>query len=340
VSGACSNRRSRTLILALVWSGWAHAETTLSGAIDVYADWTRSPVGSLVRLDSNTFGNTSIRLRSTETLAAGTDLTLLCQTGLFADTGASNPNNPCYVAVAGRLGSGAIGEQYTPHAEVLCNADAFGSSFWGTPYAIFVSGLNYLIRPDAFSVDSRNAMGNRARVSAMFVPARDGANGRLTSRGQEFLALHLKPTPDAYLGLVGVHDAGTAPNRHSVDTVLLATAWNLERWKLSAGAQSVRLRTRDLGTQRYRELTAGFKFHATSGDTLLVNAAVSDNRSLPGHRSWMIGGTWLVSLSRFTEIYIGLSRLTNAGGASLGFGQAVPGNSKSDDALLGLRKTF
>jgi hypothetical protein len=340
VSPTRSIRGAWLLVVALVSTAGARAGTTLSGAIDVYLDWTRSPAGQLARVDSNTYGNTSIRVRSTDTLQAGTDLTLVCQAGVYADTGVTNPNNPCYLALSGKLGSGAFGEQYTPHAEVLCNADAFASSFWGTPYAIFVSGINYLIRPAAITIDSRDALDERVRVSAMFVPARDPTNQRLTRRGQAFVALHLKPAPDAYLGLVGVHDPGTVGAGRTADTALLAASWSFGPWKLSGGAQVVRLRQRDLGSQRYRELTAGLKLHASTRDTLLANAAVSDDRSRPGRRSWMLGGTWIASLSKLTEVYLGVSRLSNAGGASLGFGQAVPADSRSDDVVLGLRKTF
>lgn len=329
---------SSTLAVSLLaFSGACSGQTTIFGTLDLYVDWTKARGKQLTRLDASGLNSNRLGVKAVEPLSENTTITAYMEMGFNPDTGDLTGlgfDKLNYLSILGPGGRFAIGKQYTPQFIAMSRIDAFGSSFWGTPYAVFAGGNRYITAPRALQYQTPRIVDNTLQVAAFYSFA---AAGEDPSRRQLFVSVQLWPNEAAYLALVVGRDQRylqTSPKRN---LVLLGAGYDLGTVRVSGGYQTLN----DPNSSRsVREWTIGASAPLGSVDRLMVNYAHSSDQAMITKVATTYGVAWTHALSPTTSLYASVARITNNVNSARSFGMTVSNGESTSNLMVGMRKHF
>ncbi|MEQ1682105.1 MAG: porin [Burkholderiaceae bacterium] len=329
---------ARLFVLLLLWSGGvARAQVTLFGTLDLYADYTSGAGSHLVRLDSSGLNTNRIGIKSVEPLGGDVSLTAYLEMGFNPDDGTltgSGFDKLNYLSVLGPAGRIAMGKQYTPQFIVLSRLDAFGSSFWGTPYAVFAGGNRYTTATKAFQYQTPRMLGDRLQFSALYSL---GASAATSTQKQFFASTQLWATDALYLAVVLGKDhryTSASPDRN---LVLVGAGYDFGFVRVSGGFQTLKDPN---SSAQVHEWTLGASMPVTSLTKVMFNYAKSSDQASVDKVASTFGFACVHALSRSTSVYVSGARLLNGLNSSKNFGLVVNKGQATSDIMVGIRENF
>jgi predicted porin len=329
--------RSTLTVGLLAFIGACPAQTTVFGTLDLYADWTKAPGKHLARVDASGLNSNRLGVKAVEPLSERTTITAYLEMGFNPDTGdltGSGFDKLNYLSVLGPDGRFAIGKQYTPQFIAMGRIDAFGSSFWGTPYAVFAGGNRYITASRALQYQTPRLFDNTLQVSAFYSFA---AANEDPSRTQLFLSAQLWPNEAVYLALVVGRDQRYLLSSPKRNLVLLGAGYDFGTVRVSGGFQTLN----DPDSRNVvHEWTFGASALAGSVDRLMINYARSADQASVTKVAATYGVAWTHALSPTTSLYASVARITNGANSARSFGMSIAKGESSSNVMAGMRKNF
>jgi len=324
-------------LLTFLGAGWVTAnaqQVVIFGTVDAYVDSTKSGNQRLLRVDSGGLALSRFGVRATESVGNGVSVSGVIEGSFNVDDGALQQSGlDTLLSAQGYFGRIAIGKQYTPQSSVLVRADAFGSSFWGTPYAVFAGGNRYNKIGNSIQYQTPRLFEDRLQVSAFYSFETPGTvpQGRLG-----FLTAQITAPPWGYLGIAFGRDERFSKSSPVRNVVLVGGFFDAGPVRLQGGYQQL---TDPRSDASIREWTAGASTTLPAGK-LMVSWARSHDNAAPGKVADTFGTAWVTPLSKLTSVYASAARLLNGAGSSKGFGMSVSPGSSSTNLMVGIRKNF
>jgi predicted porin len=329
---------AKPFLLLLIWGGGsARAQVTLFGTLDLYADYTSVAGSHLLRVDSSGLSANRVGIKSVEPLGGDVSLTAYLEMGFNPDNGTLTGlgfDRSNYVSVLGPAGRLAIGTQRTPQFVVLSRLDAFGSSFWGTPYAVFAGGNRYSSAPKSIQYQSPRTLGDRLQLSALYSL---GTSAGTSTQKQFFVSTQLWATDALYLAAVLGKDHRYTSTRPDRNLVLVGASYDFRFLRVSGGFQSL---NDPNSSAQVKEWTLGTSVPVTALTKVVFNYATSSDRDTVDKVASTFGFACVHTLSRNTSIYVSGARLLNGRNSSMNFGLAVNKGQATSDIMVGIRQNF
>ena len=331
-------------LASILWIGFffflfltsdANADVVVGGTVDAYLDYAKVENVKLLKLDSGGMKASVLTIKSLERLDAETTIAAQLEFSFDIDDG-SQPSPPLKVAqlvAIGQWGRISLGKQRTPAFQALVKADAFASSFWGTPYAVFVGGVRYNTATEAIQYQSPRLLDGRFQGTFLYSAADSGGP---SSKHQWFLSASTQPSERLEINLVHGVDRRFEVDGPARRLSLLGFAYKFGGWRVSGATQAI---TAFDGVGQVNEYTVGLSWQAKKNTLLMTNCS-SSHDSVRLRRSETCGLAGVYDLSRDTSLYASFAKLWNNNNASRGFTLPVSPGQDSNDLMFGVRKNF
>ena len=356
--------KTAAALVLLLGAGTAHAQTSVAfyGLVDaaiVVEDG--GTAGRVTKVTSGAAAASRFGLRGVEELGDGMAAFFTLEGGTKIDTGEIDAagtifNRQAYVGLRTKLGSVALGRQYTPyHTAMVSIVDPFNTGYAGSAKSLFPhNGTNIRTsntityatpKKNGFDGELAYSVGEQSRSAAgrQFGGAIGYAAGPLAVR----LVYNNKNTDVAATGATPAVDRSIGRN------ILLAASYNAGWIKLHSGISSdkgdnaapLNNPNNPYGGVRPTPSTDGRSYllgisAPVMGGTLLASVLHKDDRTRFNQdaNAWGIG--YLYALSKRTGLYAAYGHIDNRNGA----GYTVANNTESgsgDTAYnLGVRHSF
>lgn len=327
---------------ALLAGACAHAQTTITGIVDVFMERTSAPGRAAVIMDSSGLGVSRLVVKSVEQIGPDLYVAAYLEGRIFVDTGKAAYdggifNRMSHVSVVGKHAKITLGKQYSPHLLQLASQyDIFETSFWATPYAIFQGANRYTIIPGAVMVQVDTQLGLPLRLSAM-VADRPLEAGKRPAGKQLFLSALYKVSRELNVGVSAVDDEHFSFANPHARVLLAGFNYDAGRFRVAGGIQKLDLVQTGV---RVNEYCVGAGVFLSPENLLQISHARTYE---PGHadRSTHVLGVSLVhQMSARTALYGSIGHLNNKRAYANSFDMDLAPGESSNNIMLGIKHNF
>ncbi len=318
------------------------AQTTVSGALDMYLGQTWIPGHSRTHLDSSGLSVSRLIIKSQEKLDANTTASVHLESTINVANGEGGAphgifDRMSYVSLQHDTVKLSLGKQFSPHLLQLGGEfDIFGTSFWGTPYAIFQAAGRYTLIPGALGVQIGLLPKQSLNLHFMVADRTDQATFRPPGR-QYFLSGMYQLTPEWQLGASLVRDHHYSYANPDLDLKLLGFVYEKEAWRFSGGVQ--RLYFQQTGEHSI-EYCLGAAYWLDSRNQVQLSYGQSRTREDSQRQARVLGVALTHHLSKQTALYASVAKIQNGMHSSAYFDEAVPLGAQTSNVIFGIRQKF
>ncbi len=321
----------------------AQTSTTIYGLVDAGIVHERGgPTGNVTKLTSGVQNGSRLGFRGNEDLGGGLSAKFVLEAGFNIDAGTSGQGGvlfgrQAYVGLGSNWGSVLLGRQYTPLHTALDQIDPFGTGLAGNIENLFPGG------PVGFPAGGPSGvrMNNTIKYVA---PEWSGITGELAygfgeAPGDNAANRQIGAAAGYANGPIIVklvhHRAEDATGADDARNTMIGGKWDFG----VAAAHAAFQKDDGLGLTDSREFMVGASAPVGAGKVLASFIRRDDRSALNRDaRQWALGYTH--ALSKRTNFYTSLARITNKNGATFTVGNATEPGTSDKAFNVGVRHLF
>jgi predicted porin len=340
--GDQSMKKSLVALAVLsAFAGAASAQTnvTIYGVVDAgitreFGTAVGGVAGSSTKLTSGAQSGSRLGFKGTEDLGGGMAANFVLENGFKTDTGVLGQSGQlfgrqAYVGLSGKSwGAVNLGRQYTPTFILLDSIDPFGSGTAGQE-------LNLMGTPIRMDNTIKYSMPNMSGFSADVSYGFGEVAGNASASRQMGLSAGYANGPlNAGLAYLTSNDA---INVNKTKLTVLGGTYDFAVVKAHLGYETEKDNS---GTLNQRDLLLGVSVPVSAAGTVMASYIRKDDKAALNRDANQFGIGYTHELSRRTNLYTSIARISNKNGAAYTVGNATEAGTTDKAFNIGIRHKF